>query len=231
MAKSTFSTTVLAFAFLLSLAVVAVADNIGTMYDDFCCQTYTLIDGQTSPNGKWVNIWNGFGSSGVEQLADGNYVFFEQPKTAKGTNTYSTLVASTQTFSDFEVSMDVKTVKQLKTRARPWEVAWALFRYTNTSNYYYFTYKTNGIELGKKQGSLGQIFLYTASNPKLTIGQWNHWHIKVVGNHIQVWIDGNLVVDFVDQNMAPQLASGSINMYTEDARVNFDNIYISVLTS
>ena len=38
-------------------------------------------------------------------------------------------------------------------------------------------------------------------------------------------VDGNKVVDYVDQTMSQQLSSGVIAMYSEDANVNFDNVF------
>ena len=219
------------FVVLFGLAAIAIADTVGTLYDDFCCQTYTLVpDGTVSPNGLWVNIWNGQGSSGVEFNATTGYQFFEQPKTATGGSTRSTLVRSNATWDDFEVSFDARTVKQLKSKPKNWEVDWILFRYTNTSNYYYFISKKDGIEFGKKQGSDAQIFLYTAADPDKVLGQWYHYHINAVGNHFEISRDGSLIVNYTDTNMSSQLASGYIDMYTEDARVNFDNFWVQDLS-
>jgi hypothetical protein len=219
------------FAAVAALAAVASADTVGTLYDDFCCQVYNLTpDGTVSPNGLWVNIWNGFGSSGVEYNATQNeYWFYEEPKKATGGSTRSTLVRSNATWADFEASFDARTVKQLKNRPKNWEVDWILFRYTNTSNYYYFISKLDGIEFGKKQGSDAQVFLYTASDPDKVIGQWYHYHVKAVGNHFEISRDGSLIVNYTDTGMAPELASGHIDMYTEDARVNFDNFWVQSL--
>jgi hypothetical protein len=43
-----------------------------TLYDDFESGTYSLRDGQISPNGKWHNFYNGGGSSGVRYGGGGN---------------------------------------------------------------------------------------------------------------------------------------------------------------
>jgi len=220
----------LIFSLLLGFNASVAADTVGALYDDFTGSTYTLRDGGMSPNGLWLNVWNGFGSSGVEYV-NGNYVFFEEPRAPRGGNSHSVLVVGTQKFQDHEISLDVKTVKQLRTRQnpRPWEVAWLLFRYTDTSHYYYFILKTNGVELGKKDGSSAQVFLYTANQPTLQIGSWSHWHIRVVGNHITISVNGVQVIDFYDQGMSPQLSKGALGLYCEDSRVNFDNVYVAQL--
>ena len=207
------------------------------MYDDFESLTYTLSDSNVSPNKKWINVYNGGGSSGVRNdFKDANNnVFFMYPKAAKFANeTYANLVITTTNFSNFNMSVDVKTEKQLRGNSSPntWEVAWILFRYTDDFHYYWFVQKPSGIELGKKDCDTctdpfdGQEFLYTNENPKLKLGEWTNWKITAIGNNITVSINGTELVNFTDTEMSPQLASGSIGFYDEDASVAFDNIRI-----
>ncbi len=68
------------------------------LYDNFEGGTYTLSDGQTSPNGKWIDIYNGYGSAGVRDDGTGkNNVFFEAPKMSTSPNqTSASLVTSTR---------------------------------------------------------------------------------------------------------------------------------------
>ncbi len=195
-------------------------------YDNFESRTYTLHDGDMSPNRKWNSLWNGYGSSGVKKDSTGNNIFFMYPSTSQAPDeTSSSLVISTGKFSDFEFTINTKTVQQLRQNSPPnlWETAWVMFRFTDMTHYFYFTVKTNGIELGKYDGG-SQTFLYTANSPKLTIGQWSTWRINVVGNHIIIYVDGVKAVDYIDSTMSNQLKSGSIGMYNEDSNVNFDNI-------
>lgn len=222
MKKTILILIILCWSFLINMAF---ADNVGTIYDNFGCQNYTLSDGETSPNGKWVNWWNGGGNSGIKVVNDNN-VFYEKPQTASSENTFSTLVVSSASWDDFEVSFDARTESQLKDSPFSWEVDWFLFRFTNLHNYYYFIHKTNGIELGKKQGGDSQIFLITNSGTTKKIDQWYHYHIKTVGNHIQIWIDNSLVIDYTDEYMSSKLSSGQFGLYTEDALVNFDNVSV-----
>ena len=56
---------------------------------------------------------------------------------------------------------------------------------------------------------------------------WNNVKIDMVGNHIWVYWNGNLVIDYIDTGMTPKLASGSVSMYSEDAYVLYDNMIIS----
>jgi F5/8 type C domain/Domain of Unknown Function (DUF1080) len=207
------------------------------LYDNFEGSTYTLADGQTSPNGKWIDNFNGFGSAGVQGDGTGtNNVFFMYPGTSTSPiETHANSVSSTQKFSDFQLDMDVKTVQQLRRNSppNPWEAATVLFRETDAFHYYAFVVKPNGIEFDKKDCNSctdpvqGQQFLVTASSPTLKIGAWSHWRITAIGNHITITVDGNNVIDYIDQTMSPQLSSGSVVMYNEDAYAQFDNIYIT----
>jgi hypothetical protein len=209
----------------------------GSLYDNFEGGKYTLSGGQTSSNGRWLDNFNGFGSAGVQDDGTGtNNVFFETPAVSTSTGqTHSTLVTSTQKWGNLQLDVDVKTVHQLRQNSspNPWEVAWIFFRQTDTFHYYAFLVKPNGIEFDKKDCNTctdpvqGQQFLVTASSPTLKIGGWSHWKITAIGNHITISVDGNKVIDYVDQTMSQQLSSGAIAMYTEDANVNYDNVFIT----
>jgi hypothetical protein len=217
------------------------------LYDNFEGPQYTITDNQTSPNGKWFNKYNGFGMSGTVNITsstatgnDNNTVFYEKPKTSVRPNeTHAALTLTTQTYEDVEIHLKVKTNKQLRQNStpNPWEVAWIIWRYQDDWHHYYFIFKPNGIELGKKQNenhAEEQIFLYTANEPKLKIDGWNTWHIKMSGNHIEVWLkmaDGTVqrVVNYYDNT--PITGPGNIGLYTEDALVQFDDVYIASLNS
>lgn len=218
----------------IATVTIIVGSNL---YDDFEGGKYTLSDGQTSPNGKWQDNYNGFGSAGVKDDGTGtNNIFFETPAISTSpSTTHSTLVTSTQKWGNFELDIDVKTVQQLRqySSPNPWEVAWVFFRQVDTFHYYAFLVKPNGIEFDKKDCNTctnpvqGQQFLVTASSPTLKLGGWSHWNITAVGNHITISVDGNKIVDYIDQTMSQQLSSGAIAMYTEDANVNFDNVSVT----
>ena len=239
-------TIILRIATALALVLIAGLITIpllfhDDLYDDFENGTYTLGDGQISPNKKWFNIYNGGGISGVRNdLNDtDNNVFFMYPKIAKSASeTYANLVTTTRNFSNFEMRVDVKTEKQLRENSSPntWETAWVLFRYTDDFHYYWFVQSPSGIELGKKDCNTctntfyGQEFLYTDEIPTLKLDEWSNWKISAIGNNITVSLNGTELVDFTDFDMSPQLASGSIGFYDEDAAVAFDNFGIKEIT-
>ena len=195
---------------------------------------YSLADGQTSPDAVWFNHYNGHGSSGVKRENNGNYVFFEYPIAATFPGvTHANLVTSVEKYTNFTLSVDVRTDKQLRQNSPPntWESAWIFFRSSDDFHHYYFTLKTNGYEFGKKDNDRQaeeQFFLATGDTPKLQIGKWSHWEITVRGNHITIFVDGIKVVDYVDVNMSTMLGvPGSIGLYNEDAEVSFDNVSIT----
>jgi hypothetical protein len=228
-------TSLIVVIFIVFSITIAVSNAI--LYDDFKKGVYTLTDGQISPNGKWQNVYNGGGASGVEKdNDDGRNVFFIYPRTSTSSNeTNATLVKSTQQFSNFKLNVNVKTEKQLRLNSPPneWETAWVFFRYTDTFHYYAFLVKPTGIEFDKKDCDTctdpiqGQIYLYTKDSPQLKIGSWSNWKITAIGNHITITVDGTKVIDYVDQTMSPRLSSGAIAMYNEDAYAKFDNVVIT----
>ena len=206
------------------------------LYDNFEDNTYTLNDGETSPDGKWQSVYNGGGSSGAKKDLNDNNMFFMYPNASISKNeTHASLVKTTQQFSNFEMSVKVKTDKQLRegTLPMPWEAAWIFFRYTDEFHYYWFLVKPTGIELGKKDCDtcanpyLGQIFLYSDDRSILKVGDWSDWEIDAIGNRIIISVNGTRLIDFLDRSMSQQLARGAIGLYTEDAAVSFDDIFIT----
>jgi len=186
----------------------------------------------TSPNGKWLDKWNGYGQAGVKTVS-GNNVFYQIPKAStKSSETHSGLVVSKQKFSDITLDIDMKTYKQTRQNSPPntWEAAWVMWRWADLYHHYYFVIKTNGIEFGKKDTSCNcekQIFLKTGTSPKLKLGAWNHVKISSIGMHTTIWVGGVKVVDMNDPSYnSAKMSSGFIGLYTEDASVGFDNVYI-----
>jgi Domain of Unknown Function (DUF1080) len=218
--------------------------------ENFEGHTYTITDNQTSPNGKWFNKYSGLGTSGTVRIItsltsntdnnNNNTVFYEKPKTSTNPNeTHAALTLTTQVYEDVEMHLKVKTDQQLRQNStpNPWEVAWIMWHYQDDWHHYYFIFKPNGIELGKKQNdnqAEEQIFLYTADEPIMKINEWNTWYLKMSGNHIEIWLemaDGfwQRVVNHYDNE--PILGPGKIGLYTEDAYVQFDDVYITSLAS
>ena len=76
---------------------------------------------------------------------------------------------------------------------------------------------------------MDKLFYIQAALPTLKISQWSQWTIEAVDNNIIVSIDGNKIITFKDKNMSKELNNGEIAMYSEDAKVSFDNFYLSQL--
>jgi Domain of Unknown Function (DUF1080) len=211
-------------------------NNSINRYDDFENHgTYTLSDGQISPNGKWKVAYTGFGSVGVQQDPNtGNQYFFEQPKAATSKNdTRASMVLTTQQYSDFEMDLDMKTVAQLRKNSAPntWETAWVFWHYTDEFHYYALTLKTDGLQIEKKDNNnrddSAEIYLKFSNTPKLKFNKWINIKLNVTGKHITLWADGKQVLGFTDESAgSPVMSHGYIGLYNEDAKVNFDNVNI-----
>lgn len=105
------------------------------------------------------------------------------PKIANFANeTYANVMTTATNFSNFYMSVEVKTEKQLRENSSPntWEAAWILLQISvNNDDFhqYWFVQKSTGIELGKKDCDTctepfeGQEFLYTNENHTLKLGE------------------------------------------------------------
>lgn len=219
--------------------------------DNFDAGTYSFTEGGLSPNSKWDNQYLGGtgSSSGVRASASaGNNVMWLVPQASVGefeTHATFNLFIENQ-FADFDITVDLKTVQQLRTGFTPyaWETAWILFRYTDNWHHYYLVLKTSGIELGRKDYATEieqQIFLVTNGTPTVSLGNWQNLRIRAVKNKFTVWVNGVFAFDFVDDGSvgydtntgglpAPPSAAmynGYIGLYTEDAEVEFNNFTVS----
>lgn len=199
---------------------------------------YDNFENKFNTDNKWSVLYTGHGFAGIIAEKDDVNVYQMYPKkSTSAKETHATLVSSKDRFSNFRLVVDVRTDEQLRQNSEPnmWEAAWIFFRYTDTFHYYWFSLKPNGFELGKKDCNScvdpidGQNILYTAELPTLKISQWSQWTIEAVDNNIIVSIDGNKIITFKDKNMRNELNNGEIAMYTEDAKVSFDNMYITQL--
>jgi hypothetical protein len=207
-------------------------------YDDFEAGTYTMSNNQKSPNGKWTTAYTGFGQVGVKAESGGNNILYEFPKiSTQSGETHSSLILSTQKFSNSIIELDMRTGKQLRQNSPPntWEAGWIMWRFADDFHHYFFVLKTNGIEFGKKDNNCNcekQVFLNTGTNPKLVLNQWAHIKISSTGKHTTIWVntgsDNVKVVDMDDPSYnSPQMSGGVIGLYSEDASVAFDNVKIT----
>jgi hypothetical protein len=186
-----------------------------------------------SVHGIWFVNFNGLGSVGIENdpslPLESQTVLFQRPKPSTATTeTHACLVTSTASMSDFNWFAKVKTLQQLRnTSPNGWETAWLVWHFTDNGHFYYFTLKTNGWELGKRDPAFpgGQKFLRTGATPKVTLGSFDGFNVQQNGATMTVSINGSKVITFTDGER-PYL-SGKIGLYNEDAFVYFDDISIT----
>ena len=169
---------------------------------------------------QWKTWW------GAASFDAGGVTIASRPPVS-ASETHSALLTTKRTWQDSTVSFTTATLRQLRQNDAPntWEVGWVMFRFKDLENYYWFMLKTNGFELGKKQGSDTQLFLVTGDVPAIAVGEKRRIQVKAQGARIQVFVDGSKLVDFTDPS--PLLGAGSIGLYEEDSQVRFESLSIS----
>ena len=127
------------------------------LQDDFSSGNYVLKDGQISPNKLWKSFYNGYGTI---ELKNGLMNMQPRPVTSKD-KTSACLLMTEKTFTDFELTCNMKTVSHTRQGipAKNWETAWIFFRYTDKlpngqpdkhHHYYFYIAKNGMLEIGKK---------------------------------------------------------------------------------
>jgi len=177
--------------------------------------------------GGWTSVYNGYGLNDVE--VDGTNVLAESPQISTSAGqTHAGLVVTTNSFGDFDATVRMKTVQQLRTGSapNPWEVGWLLWHHTDDTHFYYFVPKPNGWELGKEDPAYpgAQRYLATAPTPTFPVGAWYTVRIREVGSTMTVWVNGTQIASFTDSQRP--YASGHLGLYNEDAHVRFDDVTV-----
>ena len=214
--------------FLAALAGPALpATGSPLLASSFTAQPEGLSWEDGSTHGPWRSVYDGFGSNQVV-VEEGNKVLAQAPRASLlPDETHAGLVVTRRTFEDIVLHVKAKTVSQLRTvLPNPWETAWVLWNYTDDEHFYYLALKPNGWELGKEDPAYpgAQRYLATGSSPQFPIGPWYTVKIRQVGRTIDVSVDGDHLVSFVD-NERPY-RSGSVGLYNEDADVRFDAVRV-----
>lgn len=218
------------------------------LQDDFSSFPLGTCYGDGSAFGQWTSAFASHGcTTVVAQGEAGNKVLQLAPQASTSAGeTHSSLVLSPQTSGPLKVTLDMRTVKQLRTPTpNPWETAWVFWNYTREGSFYYFALKTNGWELGKSDNTKANLtgpdclfpsyqnckypgaqrFLADARSPTFPRGPWHTVVITQTNNNtITATVDGAPIVTFTDTD-AP-LTSGKVGLYNEDAQVQFDNVLI-----
>jgi len=203
------------------LALLLLAATVAAGSADATTKPVRLARQTLSANvsSQWKTWWGAtsFDAAGVTLAS--------QPPVAAD-ETHSALITTKRTWTDATIGFSTTTLKQLRQTTAPntWEVGWVLFHFTDLENYYWFMLKTNGFELGKKQGSDTQQFLVSGDLPAIAVGQQRRIHVKTLGPRIQVFVDGAKLVDYVDPH---PLKAGSVGLYEEDAQVRFNSFSVN----
>jgi len=239
---------------VIDLEVIGISDIVQPryLYDNFSEGTYVLDNLQISPNGKWYAWYAGSekepGAQGVraDSNGTGNVFYSESPSPERQTlkkRTFSTLTLSTQSYRNFQLSLDVRTISQTRTSyaPNPWEVAWVFWHDVGNgtdpidkTHFYYFLVKTNGVEIGKYDGGTNpesQKIIKSKTYPNQTtlktdFGKWQNWNIIVIDNHIISRVNNITAFDIRD---TASFGSGRIGLYNEDSRTEFRNVYVRAL--
>jgi hypothetical protein len=224
LAPSPTSTTLTKVTTTIAAAPTTVSPTAPSFTDNFNAIPLgaTMTPG-TATKG-WMPQWNGYGS--ITRVSDVTASLDLLPAAATApSQTHSSLVTSVATFGSTDLTMNLRTVSQLRqgSPTNPWEVGWAIWHFTDNSHFYYLALKPNGWELGKEDpvypGS--QRFLATGSTG-FAVGTFHSVHINQVGNSISVAADGISLATFVDAER-PYL-NGSIGLYCEDSQVDFRSL-------
>jgi hypothetical protein len=208
--------------------LVSEVNNIGDVIlsDGFALLPLGMNWVDDSTHGNWRDVYGGYGKQGV--AFDGSKVLAASPKASvRPSETHAALATSLLAFGNVDITLKMKTVKQLRTpRPNTWEMAWVLWHYTDDVHFYYLVLKTNGWELGKEDPAYpgNQRFLITRSSPRFRPGTWYAVHIKQVGSTIKVWVGRTWLGSFTDRQRP--YTWGKLGLYCEDSHVEFDNVKV-----
>lgn len=215
---------------------------------------YPFPIGTKSPNGKWLCKYQGSGKvaceNGVMHMVPKTATNYSNDSSGVGYETYACQVQTVNWYKDFQLDLDMKTNKMLRTGyskyginqqgPQPWECAWVFWRFTDeqpkSNHHYYFIIRPDKAEFGKKDNAPGdtsleqQIYLPRVGDVKLKVGTANHVTITAKAFKITVTVDGTKVVDYQDTPKDPaKMAQGLIALYCEDADVSFDNVVVKAI--
>ena len=182
-----------------------------------------------SIHGGWRSVYNGYGTVEVVNTPKGKVLKQVPMASTQEDETHASLVTTVLPVADMDMTVRMKTVKPVRTPSpNPWETAWLLWRYTDDEHFYYFIPKPNGWELGKEDPAYpgAQRFLATGNDKKFPIKAWYTVRVRHVGQTMTVWVDGDEIVTFTDEER-PYFV-GSVGLYNEDAAVRFDDVNIAL---
>lgn len=177
----------------------------------------------------WRVVYDGYGKVGVEETENGAPVHYLSPmRPERPEETHAALKISTKRYRDLQMTLRVRTVRQLRQRStpNPWETAWVIWHYLDDQHFYYLTLKPNGWEIGKRDPAYrgNQRFLVSDKLPIYYFNTWYDIRVVQVGTTMAVWVNGQPLARFTD-DQAPY-AEGSVGLYAEDAYAQFGDVQV-----
>ena len=182
---------------------IKVPDNIPEERFDFETKG---IEGWTTVDGQWA----------VEEMADapsGRKVLVQRATR----NAFNVIVAPSGPFTDVDVSMKFKPIS-----GREDASGGIVFRFTDGR---YYVARANGLEDNFRLYTYdrGRRQIATASVKAPALGQWHTVRLVAIGDQIQAWLDGKLLLEHRDA----KLKSGRVGLWTKaDSITAFDDITI-----
>jgi hypothetical protein len=186
-----------------------------------------FVDGTSF--GPWVARFNGLGTVSIVNDAKMGPALELSPKgSTMADETHAALVTTAAQLGDFDATVVMLTVKQLRTPTpNGWESAWILWRYVDREHFYYLNLNASGWELGKEDATRtpARRFLITGAVPALVVGRPNTIRIVQRGDTFSVFADSKPIVQFSDYEEPYQV--GPLGLYCEDSIVRFGRIVVT----
>jgi hypothetical protein len=184
--------------------------------------------------GNFFVNFTGYGSVSIVKpstTSSNRMIELKPMASTTASETHAALLTTVGSWGDFDTTVTMTTVQQLRTGSAPntWETAWFVWHYIDNDHFYYFTLKTNGWEFGKRDPAYagGQRFIATGNTPALTIGTPTIVRVRQVGRAMGIYLNNGAQVAYFEDE-TPYL-SGKVGFYTEDAQVRFDNLSVYIV--
>jgi len=182
---------------------IKVPDNLPAERFDFETKG---IDGWTIVDGQWT----------VEEMTgapSGQKVLVQRATR----NQFNVIVAPSGPYSDVDVAMKFKPMS-----GREDASGGVVFRFSDGR---YYVVRANALENNFRLYTYdrGQRQIATASVKPPALGQWHTVRVVALGDHVQAWLDGQLLLDHRDA----RFKSGRVGLWTKaDSVTAFDDLTI-----
>lgn len=174
-------------------------------------------------HGQWSVLYTGYGKVvGTDQQV------LLEPRSAPSSDvTHGSLVHTTETYQDPDFEITMRTEEQVRDGPpNVWEVGWVLWNFQDTDHFYAVALKPNGWEISKQDPNYpgSQRFIATGSDRTFPLDK--DYRVKVEHDwpRMTVSVDGQELATVIDEESPYR--GGAIGLYTEDARVRFQDLEI-----